>query len=50
MGEQEFDPYEREAPFVYECIGCGTRVEADHQPETCPDCGAQMRDLSVSHE
>jgi rubrerythrin len=50
MGEQEVDPYDREPPYTYECMDCGNRVEADHQPEECPGCGGQMQDLAVSRE
>jgi rubrerythrin len=50
MGEQEVDPYDPEPPYTYECVECGHRVEADHRPETCPECGGEMRDISVSRE
>lgn len=35
---------------IYECNECGNRVEAEHQPETCPECGGDMIDISVSRE
>ncbi|MFB6164885.1 MAG: rubrerythrin-like domain-containing protein [Haloarculaceae archaeon] len=44
------DPYERSPPFVYECTDCNRRIEAATQPERCPDCGADVRDLSVPRE
>lgn len=50
MGEQEADPYDPEPPFVYECAACGHRLEADHQPETCPECAGTMVDLGVPRE
>ena len=50
MGEQEVDPYEREPPFIYECVDCGTRTEADCQPGRCPGCGGQLQDLTVPRE
>lgn len=50
MGEQEVDPYSPEPPYTYECQECGHRLEADHQPEACPECGGAMQDLSVSRE
>lgn len=50
MGEQEVDPHEPEPPFIYECGNCGYRMEAEHQPETCPECGGVMMDISVPRE
>ena len=44
------DPYSPVRPFVYECVGCQLRVQADSQPETCPECGCVMCDLSVPRE
>lgn len=50
MGEQEVDPYNPEPPYTYECMECGYRTEADHQPQECPRCHGAMQDLSVSRE
>jgi rubrerythrin len=50
MGEQEVDPYDREPPFVYECMACGHRIEAEHQPQDCPECEGQMQDLGVPRD
>jgi rubrerythrin len=44
------DPYDPEPPFVYECMDCGHRVEADHHPEACPKCDGEMQDISVTRE
>ncbi|RXK48542.1 rubrerythrin-like domain-containing protein [Halorientalis pallida] len=44
------DPYSPVRPFVYECVSCRLRVQADSQPETCPECGCVMCDLSVPRE
>lgn len=35
---------------TYECAECGVRVEADHQPGECPECGGRLIDLDVSRE
>lgn len=35
---------------TYECDNCGHRMEADHQPVECPECGGDMIDLDVSRE
>jgi len=40
----------REPPFIYECVDCGKRLEADHQPVECPECGGEMRNISVPSE
>ncbi|PSP41749.1 hypothetical protein BRC63_03515 [Halobacteriales archaeon QH_10_70_21] len=37
-------------PYTYECVAYATRIEADRQPATCPECGARMRDISVPRE
>lgn len=37
-------------PHTYECVDCGYRVTADSHPETCPECGGRMRNLSVAQE
>lgn len=50
MGEQEVDPYDPEPPFTYECVACGYRLKADSRPEACPECGGEMRDISVTRE
>lgn len=35
---------------TYECSDCSHRIEAEHQPVTCPECGGEMLDISVSRE
>ena len=35
---------------VYECNDCGYRMEAEHQPGECPQCGGDMIDISLSRE
>ncbi|MFD1512113.1 rubrerythrin-like domain-containing protein [Halomarina rubra] len=40
----------REPPYTYECMDCGERVEAEHQPVACRNCGGEMRNISVSSE
>lgn len=35
---------------TYECDDCGHRMEAEHQPGECPECGGEMVDISVSRE
>lgn len=44
------DPYDPDPPYLYECTECEHRVEADSQPESCPECDAAMQDLSVPRE
>lgn len=44
------DPYERTPPYIYECADCDHRVEAEHQPGECPECGGEMKDISVPRE
>ncbi|WP_432613031.1 DUF7129 domain-containing putative zinc-binding protein [Halorientalis regularis] len=44
------DPYSPVRPFVYECVGCRLRMQADRQPQTCPECGCVIADLSVPRE
>lgn len=39
-----------ESPYLYECVECGNRITADHQPEACPECGGPTRNLSVSRD
>jgi rubrerythrin len=46
----ERDPYDPEPPYTYECLECGNRIEADSRPESCPNCGGTMRDISVPRE
>ncbi|ERG91166.1 MAG: putative signal-transduction protein containing cAMP-binding and CBS domain protein [Haloquadratum walsbyi J07HQW1] len=38
------------SPYMYECVECGNRITSDHQPEACPECGGQTRNLSVSRD
>lgn len=35
---------------TYECDNCGHRMEAEHQPGECPECGGEMIDIDVSRE
>ena len=35
---------------TYECEECGYRMHASEQPGTCPKCGSEMRNVSVSRE
>jgi len=33
---------------TYECSACGARIEdATRQPVACPECGGEMRNISV---
>lgn len=46
------DDYDEDSADVktYECDDCGHRMQVEHQPETCPNCGGDMIDISVSRE
>jgi Zn finger protein HypA/HybF involved in hydrogenase expression len=44
------DPHDPPETRTFECLDCGERVEADHQPMTCPACGGDLRDISVPRE
>lgn len=35
--------YDADAETPYECFNCGTIVLSDVPPQTCPDCGSEMR-------
>ncbi|WP_327052754.1 rubrerythrin-like domain-containing protein [Halomicrococcus gelatinilyticus] len=35
---------------TYECERCGHRTSADGQPGVCPECGDEMRNVSVTRE
>ncbi|MFC5970351.1 rubrerythrin-like domain-containing protein [Halomarina salina] len=37
-------------PYIYECVDCGEREEADQQPVACSECGGEMRNLSRPSE
>lgn len=37
-------------PYTYECMNCGDRVEARHQPSECADCGGEMQNISITRE
>jgi predicted transcriptional regulator len=37
-------------PRTFECIDCGHRLSADVRPEDCPECGGQLRNISVPRE
>ncbi|MFB6071392.1 MAG: rubrerythrin-like domain-containing protein [Halobacterium sp.] len=39
-----------EKPHVYECRECEHRVEQDHQPIECPECGGRMQNVSRPSE
>ncbi|MFB6256946.1 MAG: rubrerythrin-like domain-containing protein [Haloplanus sp.] len=41
------DPYAPGDSRIYECVGCGGRMEASAQPVECPDCGETVLDISV---
>ena len=41
------DPYTA-SERVYECLGCGHRVT--DQAGLCPDCGTDLKNISVSRE
>ncbi len=34
----------------YECLDCLTRLEAPDYLAACPDCGGEVRNLSVARE
>jgi Zn finger protein HypA/HybF involved in hydrogenase expression len=44
------DPYDPPTTKTFECVDCGRRFEAERQPMLCPDCGGDLRDLSVPSE
>lgn len=33
------DPHADEPPYLYECVDCGERTEAESQPGECPEGG-----------
>ena len=39
-----------EAPYIFECVDCGERVEAESSPGDCPACGGEMQNISTSRE
>jgi Zn finger protein HypA/HybF involved in hydrogenase expression len=41
------DSYDPPRTRTFECVGCGRRVDDDHQPVRCPKCDGEMRDISV---
>lgn len=44
------DPYDGDE-VVFECMGCGHRVDAGVRAASCPSCGGdQLRNLSVPQE
>ncbi|MFC7212536.1 rubrerythrin-like domain-containing protein [Saliphagus sp. GCM10025334] len=53
MADRDTDPDsggEEPARKTYECSNCGHRIQAEHQPGTCPECGGELTDISVSRE
>lgn len=44
------DPYDPPSTRTFECLECGERVEADHQPVECEECGGELQDISVPRE
>jgi Zn finger protein HypA/HybF involved in hydrogenase expression len=44
------DPYETPSNRTFECLDCSRRFEATSQPMICPDCGGELRDISVPSE
>ena len=44
------DPSSEDPPYTYECLECGNRVEAEHYPGECPDCGGEMQNISKPRE
>lgn len=45
------DPHETdEPPHTYECTDCGERIEAEHRPGECPECGGYMQNISKPRE
>ncbi|SFG45834.1 Protein of unknown function [Halopelagius inordinatus] len=43
-------PADATALSTYECFDCGTVVEAESNPATCPDCGGELRNRSMPVE
>jgi len=37
-------------PYLYECVDCGRRVNADRQPVECSKCEGSMRNISKPRE
>lgn len=37
-------------PHIYECKGCGHRVNDDRQPIECPRCESWMQNISKPRE
>ncbi|WP_152040252.1 rubrerythrin-like domain-containing protein [Salinigranum salinum] len=44
------DPYTPPETRTFECLDCGRRTDAQHQPVTCSVCGGDLRDISVPSE
>ncbi|MFC6765021.1 rubrerythrin-like domain-containing protein [Natrinema soli] len=42
--------YEKSPPYTYECMECGHRMTADHQPMECTECEGEMLNLSKPQE
>jgi rRNA maturation endonuclease Nob1 len=42
--------YDPTPPYIYECMLCGRRRTAEHQPGYCANCGGAMQDISVARE
>jgi rRNA maturation endonuclease Nob1 len=44
------DPYTPPGAYIYECQGCGGRVESESRLGKCPDCGGTVRNIAVPRE
>lgn len=44
------DPYHTGTVRVFECRDCSARMEAEHTPSACPECGGDLQDISVPRE
>ncbi len=44
------DPYHTGTVRVFECRECSARIEAEHSPGPCPECGGDLQDISVPRE
>jgi hypothetical protein len=47
MMDPEYDP---NAENPYECFMCGTVIEARNNPDSCPNCGGEMRNRLIPVE
>jgi len=44
------DPYMPSGESLYECPGCGDRVQAKSHPGGCPECSVSLRHIAVPRE